>query len=139
MYHEILEERKKYEKNRSRRQHGQWVFQDLDYICCSSYGRPRSKSYHFIQYKKLLKELELPDIRFHDLRITYATLLMKNNIHQKAVAEVMGHANSIITVDVYTDKKAIIEDWVDNIQPFIDEVHPYDVDDIVHVKSTTNS
>ena len=56
---------------------------------------------------------------------------MKNNINQKAVTEVMGHAN--------TDKKAIIEDWVDNIQPFIDEVHPYDVDDIVHVKSTTNS
>ena len=58
-------------------------------------------------------------------------MLMKNNINQKAVTEVMGHAN--------TDKKAIIEDWVDNIQPFIDEVHPYDVDDIVHVKSTTNS
>ena len=35
----ILEERKKYEKNRSRRKK---EFQDLDYICCSSYGRPRN-------------------------------------------------------------------------------------------------
>lgn len=129
VYHEILEERKKYERNRSRRQHGKWVFQDLDYICCSSYGRPRSKSYHFKQYKELLTELGLPDIRFHDLRVTYATLLVKNDINQKAVAEAMGHANSIITVDVYTDKKVIVDDWVENIQPFIDEVHPYSDED----------
>lgn len=130
VYHEILEERKIYEKNRSRRQHGKWIFQDLDYICCSSYGRPRSKHYHFVHYKKLLKELGLPDIRFHDLRGTYATLLMKNSVNQKAVAEVMGHANSIITVDVYTDKKAIIEGWLEGMQPFIDEVHPYDEQDV---------
>ena len=109
--------------------HGKWVFQDLDYICCSSYGRPRSKSYHFKQYKELLTELGLPDIRFHDLRVTYATLLVKNDINQKAVAEAMGHANSIITVDVYTDKKVIVDDWVENIQPFIDELHPYSDED----------
>lgn len=54
VYYEILDERKKYENNRSRRQHGKWVFQDLEYICCSSYGRPRSKSYYFKPYKKLL-------------------------------------------------------------------------------------
>lgn len=134
VFQEILEERKKYERNRSRRQHGKWVFQDLDYICCSSYGRPRSKSYHFTYYKQLLKELGLPDIRFHDLRATYATLLIKNNINQKAVADVMGHANSIITVDVYTDKKVIVEDWLDNIQSFIDEVHPYSDEDIKLLK-----
>ena len=45
-------ERKKYEKNRSRRQHGRWVFQDMDYICCSSYGRPRSTTYIYTHYKK---------------------------------------------------------------------------------------
>lgn len=61
--------------------------------------------------------------------MTYATLLVKNNINQKAVAEVMGHANSIITIDVYTDKKIIIGDWVENIQSFIDEVHPYSDED----------
>lgn len=134
VFQEILEERKKYERNRSRRQHGKWVFQDLDFICCSSYGRPRSKSYHFPYYKQLLKELVLPDIRFHDLRGTYATLLIKNNINEKAVADVMGHANSIITVDVYTDKKVIVEGWLDNIQSFIDEVHPYSDEDVKLLK-----
>ena len=34
----------------------------------------------------------------------------------------MGHAKEIITMDVYGDKKGIIADCVDEIQPFIDEV-----------------
>lgn len=71
LFSEILEERKKYEKNRSRRQHGRWVFQDMDYICCSSYGRPRSTTYIYTHYKKLIEEAGLPYIRFHDLRHPY--------------------------------------------------------------------
>lgn len=134
VFYAILEERKRYEKNRSRRQHGVWTFQDKGYICCSSYGRPRCKNYHYKHYKELLDNLGLPHIRFHDLRHTYSTLLMKNNINQKAIAVVLGHAKSIITVDVYTDKKAIIEDWLDDFQPFIDEVHPYDEEDIQMLK-----
>ena len=34
----------------------------------------------------------------------------------------MGHAKEIITMDVYGDKRGIIADCVDEIQPFIDEV-----------------
>lgn len=126
VFQEILEERKRYEKNRSRRQSGKWVFQDLDYICCSSYGRPRSKSYAYVHYKELLEKEGLPYIPFHNLRHTYATLLMKNNINQKAVAVSMGHAKSMITVDTYADMQAIIEDCEDEIQEFIRDVHPYD-------------
>lgn len=124
VYQAILEERKRYESNRSRRQHGPWIFQDMDFICCSSYGRPRSKSYHFQHYKKLLQENNLPDIRFHDLRHTYTTVLMKKDINQKAIAAALGHASSVITVDVYTDKQAIIdlESYEKVMQPFIDAV-----------------
>lgn len=125
----LLEERKRYEKNRSRRQHGRWTFQDLDYICCSSYGRPRSKDYHFPHYKRLLEDAGLPHIRFHDLRKTYTTLLMKNDVNQKALATALGHAKSLITIDTYTDTQAIIEDCTDVIEPFILEVHPFDKED----------
>lgn len=71
VFQAILNERKRYEKNRSRRQHGKWVFQDYGYICCSSYGRPRCRNYHYEHYKKLLEDLGLPHIRFHDLRHPY--------------------------------------------------------------------
>lgn len=34
----------------------QYPFQDLKYICCSSYGRPRSKSYNWKPFKEILKK-----------------------------------------------------------------------------------
>lgn len=129
VYWVLLEERKRYEKNRSRRQHGKWVFQDLDYVCCSSYGRPRSKSYHYEHYVKLIEAAGVPYITFHDLRHTYTTILMKNNINQRAIAAALGHSKSIITVDTYTDMKMIIEDCVEEMQEFISEIHPYDATD----------
>lgn len=100
VFYEIQEERKRYEKNRSRRQHGIWVFQDLDYICCSSYGRPRSISFIYKPYKELIEKIGLPYICPHDLRHTYTTLLMKNNINQRAIAASLGHTQ----FETYTDE-----------------------------------
>ncbi len=36
----------------------------------------------------------------------------------------MGHTKEIITIDVYGDTAEIIEDCLDDLQPFIDEVVP---------------
>lgn len=121
VFEAILEERKVYEKNRSRRKA---EFQDLDYICCSSYGRPRSKDYHFPHYKQLLRDCGLPDIRWHDLRKSFSTLLLKNDFSPKAVSKLLGHSKEIISVDVYGDNENIIADCVDVIQPYIEEVIP---------------
>ena len=66
----------------------------------------------------------MPDIRWHDLRSTFCTLLLKNDFNPKAVSKLMGHAKEIITLDVYGDNREIIADCVDEIQAFIDEVLP---------------
>lgn len=121
VFEAILEERKLYEKRRNRRKR---EFQDLDYICCSSYGRPRSKSFHWKHYKKLLSENGLPDIRWHDLRSTFCTLLLKNDFNPKAVSKLMGHAKEIITMDVYGDNQGIIADCIQEISDFINGVLP---------------
>lgn len=57
----------------------------------------------------------------HMFRHTYATLLMKNDINQKAVAAALGYSKSIITVDTYTDIQAIIADCVQEIVIVEDE------------------
>lgn len=121
VFEAILEQRKIYERQKSRRT---GTFQDLDYICCSSYGRPRSKDFHWTHYKKLLADNGLPDIRWHDLRSTFCTILLKNDFNPKAVSKLMGHAKELITMDVYGDNRGIIADCVDELQPFIDEVMP---------------
>lgn len=125
VFDEILKEREIYEKNKKRRKNDKTnPFQDLNYICCSTYGRPRSKSYVYLHYKKLLSENNLPDIRWHDLRATLATLLLKNNYSPKAVSKILGHSKEIITVDVYGDNQQLIEDCLAELEPFIAEVRP---------------
>lgn len=117
----ILKERQVYEKNRSRRK---GKFQDLDYICCSTYGRARSKGFHCKYYKRLLAENGLPDIRWHHLRSSYCTLLLKEKFNPKAVSKLMGHAKEIITLDVYADNRNIISDGVPEIEEYMKEVLP---------------
>ena len=125
LFEAILEERKKYENNKKRRKNDKSnPFQDLGYICCSSYGRPRGRTYAFELFKKLLKENNLPNIRWHDLRATYATILIKKDFSLKAISKKMGHAKQIITADVYVDKNAIVEDCLEYLNPFLEEVLP---------------
>ena len=55
---------------------------------------------------------------------TINTILLKNDFNPKAVSKLMGHAKEIITIDVYGDNREIIEDCLENLEPFIDEVLP---------------
>lgn len=126
VFEAILEQRKIYEQQKRRRS---ITFQDLGYICCSSYGRPRSSSFHWQHYKKLLADNNLPNIRWHDLRSTFCTLLLKNDFNPKAVSKLMGHAKELITMDVYGDNRGILADCVDELQPFIEEVLPNEEQD----------
>ena len=53
-------------------------------------------------FKPLLKKACLPNIRFHDLRHTCATLLLTKGVHPKIVSEMLGHSSVSITLDVYS-------------------------------------
>ncbi len=53
-------------------------------------------------FKPLLKRAGLPNIRFHDLRHTCATLLLSKGVHPKIVSDVLGHASVAITLDTYS-------------------------------------
>jgi integrase len=50
----------------------------------------------------LLRQARLPDIRFHDLRHTCATLLLTKGIHPKIVSEMLRHSSIAITLDTYS-------------------------------------
>jgi len=44
---------------------------------------------------------KFPPIRFHDLRHTFATLLISGNVDIKTVAHKLGHASPTITMNFY--------------------------------------
>ena len=72
-------------------------------IFASEVGEPLDRHYttkH--RFKPLLKRAGLPEIRFHDLRHTCATLLLSKNVNPKIVSEMLGHATIAITLDTYS-------------------------------------
>lgn len=123
VFEAILEERNKYEARKSRRKNDKSnPFQDLGFVCCSTYGRPRSRGFVFQHFKKLKEENNLPDLAFHKLRTTYTTILAKNDFSMKAISKLLGHSSEMITFENYTDKNEIIQDCLDYLEPFIDKV-----------------
>ena len=52
-------------------------------------------------YKPLLKRAGLPEIPFHCLQHTFASLMMPNE-HPKVVQEILGHSRVSTTLDIYS-------------------------------------
>jgi integrase len=74
----------------------QWVF-------CNKAGNPidmhNVKNRHFF---KCLEKAGLRRIRFHDLRHTFATLMIQQGTPIAYVQQVLGHSTIKLTVDTYT-------------------------------------
>ncbi len=59
---------------------------------------PRNLTRHF---KSVLQAAELPNIRFHDLRHTAASLLVAQGVHPRVVMEILGHSQISLTMNTY--------------------------------------
>jgi integrase len=100
---------------------GSWK-EDHDLVFPNIDGMPRNhRGYVTEALKKALSRAGLPEIRFHDLRHTCATLLLTKGIHPKIVQEILGHSSITITLDTYShvlpnmQKEAVkaMEDLID--------------------------
>lgn len=74
-------------------------------------------------FKRLTEELELPHLRFHDLRHTYAVTALQAGDDIKTVQGNLGHATASFTLDVYghvTDQMK--KDSADRMQKTIEQL-----------------
>ena len=53
-------------------------------------------------FKATLRRARLPEIRFHDLRHTSATLLLRQGVNPKYVQDLLGHADISLTLNTYS-------------------------------------
>ena len=63
---------------------------------------PMNPSTAYRQLKAILTENSLPDLRFHDLRHTFATHALANGVDAKTLSGILGHTKASFTVDTYT-------------------------------------
>ena len=63
---------------------------------------PVMPSSGYNRMKKLLAEAGLPDLRFHDLRHTFATHALTSGVDAKTLSGILGHTQTSFTLDTYT-------------------------------------
>ena len=54
------------------------------------------------KYHQFLQKYHITDVRFHDLRHTFATLLIESDVSMKLVQELLGHSTITTSMDIYT-------------------------------------
>ncbi len=79
------------------------AWQEHDYVFCTPVGTHLTPGHNgLVQLKRLLEKAGLPDIRFHDLRHSAATLLLSEGVHPKVVQEILGHSEIGMTMNTYS-------------------------------------
>lgn len=53
-------------------------------------------------FKRMLATAALPDLRFHDLRHSAASLLLVQGVHPRVVMETLGHSQISLTMNTYS-------------------------------------
>ena len=80
------------------------LWQDQDFVFPNNIGfllNPSNlcnRSFKRIKARSGVRE----DLRFHDLRHTCATLLLRESVNAKVVSEMLGHASIVITLNTYS-------------------------------------
>lgn len=77
-------------------------WQPWELVFCTRLGTPISPRNLVRDFKKLLRRADLPDIRFHDLRHSCASLLAAQGVPQRVTMEILGHTDIRLTQNVYT-------------------------------------
>ncbi|MEN8908279.1 MAG: site-specific integrase [Clostridiales bacterium] len=78
------------------------AYDDNDLICIYADGKPLSIHTLNHTFSKLLEKNDMPHIRFHDLRHSIASYLIKIGVSMKEIQLWLGHADMWITSKYYT-------------------------------------
>ena len=73
----------------------------LEYICVDEMGNIIPPNYVTEAFPKLLARHGMRHIRFHDLRHTCASMLLKNGVPMKQIQEWLGHSDFSTTANIY--------------------------------------
>ena len=84
-------------KQRKKKSYSEWIFHNPTVP-----ELPMNPSSAYRHLKTLLKNAELPLIRFHDLRHTFATHALNSGVDAKTLSGILGHTNASFTLDTYT-------------------------------------
>ncbi len=93
--------REHYEKQQLLRAFAGDAWHDLNLIFPNTVGNPGDPANLRHDFLKVLEQAGLPQIRFHDLRHTAASLMLNKDVPVITVSKRLGHAKPSTTIDIY--------------------------------------
>ena len=89
-------------KQREQREALGMTWSESDFVFAHADGSPFYPNTVSKRFGELVKKAGIPHVRLHDMRHTHATLMLKEGVNPKTVAERLGHASVVITLDTYS-------------------------------------
>ena len=75
----------------------EWIFPNF-----YNNSKPINPATAYSRLKTILKKADLPSVRFHDLRHTFATHALSSGVDARTLSGILGHTNASFTLDTYT-------------------------------------
>lgn len=98
---EMLQVQKEHREVYRKMFQGSYKTQYLDYVCVNQLGELLRPSYVTDHFRELLEKYGLRHIRFHDLRHTFASLLINQDVPLINVSNFLGHSDLSTTANIY--------------------------------------
>lgn len=98
---EMLQVQKEHREVYRKMFQGSYSTQYLDYVCVNQLGELLRPSYVTDHFRELLEKYGLRHIRFHDLRHTFASLLINQDVPLINVSNFLGHSDLSTTANIY--------------------------------------
>jgi integrase len=92
-----------------------------DLVFSSIHGKPIDPCVLGHNFHRIAQKAGIENIRFHDLRHTFASLMLLRGAKPKVISEALGHSSVAFTMDVYSH---IIEGMQEDAMALLDEVLP---------------
>ena len=92
-----------------------------DLVFASVEGKPLDPSVLTHAFHRMAGRIGLQGVRFHDLRHTFASLMLLRGAKPKVISEALGHSSVGFTMDVYSH---IIDGMQQDAMALLDEVLP---------------
>ena len=98
---EMLQVQKEHREVYRKMFQGSYNAQYLDYVCVNQLGELLRPSYVTDHFRELLEKYGLRHIRFHDLRHTFASLLINEDVPLINVSNLLGHSDLSTPANLY--------------------------------------